>query len=281
MKKNIFNFYIFVFGIISLMIFGLAGCDRQATPITALSTATPATAVSDSSNLTAPATQNSQPAAQSVTRPIATKPTQTGTVAVPAQSMPKSYQLNVSFAQQAPFANWDALHEEACEEASMIMADRFYKTQPLDESIMEEEIQKLVKWESGKGYQVDLTAEETVTVLQLYFGLKAEIVSEVTTERIKTEIFKGRLVLIPAAGRLLGNPNFKAPGPIYHMLVIKGWTGSEFVTNDPGTRKGNGYRYGYATLLNAVHDWNPLLAADGMTDAEMIQGRKVMIVVSR
>jgi hypothetical protein len=195
--------------------------------------------------------------------------------------MPRSYQLDVSFAQQAPFANWDALHEEACEEASMIMADKFYKTQPLDESIMEEEIQKLIKWESGKGYQLDLTAEETVSVLQLYFGLKAELVSEVTVERIKTEIFKGRLVIIPAAGRLLGNPNFKSPGPIYHMLVIKGWTGSEFVTNDPGTRKGDGYRYNYATLLNAVHDWNPILADGGMTDTEMAQGRKVMIAVSR
>ncbi|MFA6594451.1 MAG: C39 family peptidase [Candidatus Buchananbacteria bacterium] len=269
MKRKIFIAYIFSFGLVGLAASVLTGCDKQTeTALTAVPAATSAAIVESSRNTAA------QPAPSTAVKPTEDKTTT-------SQSLPKSYQLDVDFAQQAPFANWDALHEEACEEATMIMVDKFYKTQPLNESIMEEEIQKLVKWESNKGYQVDLTAEETATVLELYFGLQAEVTSEVTTERIKREIFKGHLVIIPAAGRLLGNPNFKSPGPIYHMLVIKGWTGNDFVTNDPGTRKGDNYRYSYSTLLNAVRDWNPILAEDGMTDAEMAQGRKLMVIVSR
>jgi hypothetical protein len=65
--------------------------------------------------------------------------------------------------------------------------------------------------------------------------------------------------------------------------VIRGYdeTEGEFITNDPGTRMGNGYRYKYEKLIAAVHDWNHELAAGGMTNEEMDQGRKVVIVVSK
>ncbi|MFA5020649.1 MAG: C39 family peptidase [Patescibacteria group bacterium] len=206
--------------------------------------------------------------------------------AVPAVStteeiaqIPRTYQLKVLFAQQAPFANWDAEHEEACEEASMIMADRYFSGQPLDEKIMEAELQKLFNWEADHGYQVDLTAQETVDILRDYFGRTARLSTDVSADQIKYELAQGRLIIIPAAGRELGNPNFKQPGPIYHMLVIKGYNDREFITNDPGTRKGNSYVYAYSALINAIHNWNPILAEGGMTDSEMAQGRVVLVVV--
>lgn len=195
--------------------------------------------------------------------------------------IPRELILNVAFAQQAPFGNWDALHEEACEEASIIMAYKYFVQQPLSETIMEQEIQDLVKWEGDNGYQIDLTAQEATDILNNHFGLAAKLSTEVTVERIKYELTQGNLIIVPAAGRLLGNPNFKVPGPIYHMLVIKGYNSSEFVTNDPGTRKGNSFRYKYDKLISAVHDWNHQLAEGGMTDAEMATGGKVMIVVSK
>lgn len=196
-------------------------------------------------------------------------------------SIPARLELPVLFAQQAPFGNWDAAHEEACEEASMIMAEKYFTKQKLDETIMEQELQKILAWESENGYAVDLTAEETVYILKQYYGLDARISREVTVDRIKYELAQGNLIIIPAAGRDLKNPNFKRPGPIYHMLVIKGYNGTQFITNDPGTRKGNGYRYAYNVLINAIHDWNHQLAEDGMTEAEMRQGEKVMIVVEK
>ncbi|MFA6215906.1 MAG: C39 family peptidase [Patescibacteria group bacterium] len=196
---------------------------------------------------------------------------------------PKFLDYPVAFASQAPLANWDALHEEACEEAAMIMTAKYFKGEPLSAHLMEQGILNLVKWEEQNGYQVDVTASEAAVILKSYFSLKAEVTSEVTVARIKKELLAGNLIIIPAAGRLLGNPNFKPPGPIYHMLVVRGYDEArgEFITNDPGTRNGAGYRYKYQTLINAVHDWNHELAAGGMTDAEMAQGAKVVIIVSK
>jgi len=198
-------------------------------------------------------------------------------------SIPAKLQWPVLFASQAPLTNWDALHEEACEEASMIMAVKYFKKLPLDNNIMEAEIQNLVKWETDNGYGVDLNAAEVVKVMSDYFGfINVKISREVNTDQIKYELAQGNLIIIPAAGRDLHNPNFKAPGPIYHMLVIKGYDGRQFITNDPGTRKGNGYRYDYATLINAVHEWNQNLTQQGiMTEENIRLGDKVMIIVSR
>jgi len=172
------------------------------------------------------------------------------------------------------------LHEETCEEASMIMAVKYFTKAPLNETIMETELQALVKWEGENGYGVDLTAQETVDILKNHFGMNAKLSTEVTSDRIKYELASGNLIIVPVAGRELGNPNFTGAGPIYHMLVIKGYNSSEFITNDPGTRKGNSWRYKYNVLISAVHDWNHQF--DGvMTDQEMDQGAKVMIIASK
>lgn len=195
--------------------------------------------------------------------------------------VPSKIELRVTFASQAPFANWDELHQEACEEASMIVAAKYFLRQPLDEKIMEEEIQKLVKWEEENGYQVDLTAAEAVAVLEKYFGLRARVEKEVTVDRIKYELSLGNLIIAPAAGRQLGNPYFRAPGPIYHMLVIKGYDSDEFITNDVGTKRGDGFKYKYNQLISAIHDWDHDLAQDGMTDEEIGRGEKVMIAVEK
>ena len=196
--------------------------------------------------------------------------------------IPAQLQWPVLFASQAPLTNWDALHEEACEEASMIMAVKYFKKLPLDNNIMEAEIQRLVKWETDNGYKVDLNAAEIVKVMADYFGFNnVKISRDVNADQMKYELSKGNLIIIPAAGRDLHNPNYKAPGPIYHMLLIKGYSSSQFITNDPGTRKGNGYRYDYATIIGAIHDWNQDLAEGEMTEEEMTQGEKVIIIVGR
>lgn len=199
------------------------------------------------------------------------------------QLIPAAKTLSVAFASQAPLANWDALHEETCEEAAMIMAVKYFTQSALSAQIMEDELQALVQWEADHDYGQDLTAAETAKILADKFGVSAQAVTEVTAERIKYEISQGHLVLVPTAGRMLDNPNFKTPGPIYHMLVIKGYDGKRFITNDPGTRKGNGFTYLYDNVLSAVHNWTPeLVGADGkMSDANMIRGEKVMIIVSK
>lgn len=200
---------------------------------------------------------------------------------VPASiQVPVKLELKAAFASQAPLLVWDDLHQEACEEACMIMAAKYFLKEPLDDQIMETEIQELIAWEEKNGYRADLTAVETVEVLKDYFNQKARVTDEVTADRIKYELSQGNLVIVPVAGRELKNPYYTAPGPIYHMLVIKGYDSDEFIANDPGTKRGKGFKYDYDLFLGAIHDWNHDLAEGGMTDEEMILGRKAMIIVS-
>jgi len=196
------------------------------------------------------------------------------------KELPGKLDWPVLFTSQAPYGVWDQLHGEACEEAAMITVAKYFKDQPLNAHIAEQEILDLVNWEEDHNYQVDLTAQEAVDILSQHFGLSAELSTQVTVERIKEELAAGKLIILPAAGRLLNNPYFQQPGPIYHMLVIRGYNESEFITNDPGTRRGEGFRYKFQTLLNASHDWDHQLAQDGMTDEEIASTQKVMIVVA-
>ena len=122
------------------------------------------------------------------------------------------------------------------------------------------------------GFYEDTNADETATILREYFGLtKVDVVSNPTIDNIKSALSAGQAVIVPLAGRQLGNPYYQQPGPLYHMLVIKGYTkNGDLITNDPGTRRGADYIYKANTIMNAIHDWN-----GGNVDA----GRKVMIVV--
>lgn len=269
--KKLISLIILVFSLLTL-----AGCGNQSEQVTVKidQPVVPLTATTTKPSVTPTKVIKNSPVATIVATDT---PKQIETIT----TIPKVFSLNINFAQQAPFGNWDAVHEETCEEAVMIMVDKYYSKQPLNETIMEEELQKLLKWEEEHGYQLDLSAQETVDVLKNYFGRTAHLSADVTVDQIKYEVSQGRPVIIPAAGKELGNPNFKWPGPIYHMLVVKGYNSTEFITNDPGTRKGNGWVYTYDKLIGSIHDWNPTLATGGMTDAEMAQGKSVIVVVDK
>lgn len=195
--------------------------------------------------------------------------------------IPNKLELDVAFASQAPFGNWNELHEEACEEASMVTAAKYFLNQPLTEKIMEEELVKLDAWEKNNGYKIDLSVTQTAAVLKDYFNLSAKVVTDVSVNRIKYELSLGNLVIVPAAGRELNNPYFRAPGPIYHMLVIKGYDSDEFIVNEVGTKRGDSFKYKYDVLINAIHDWNPDWSHYEVTDEQMTAQPKKMVVVNK
>ncbi len=172
---------------------------------------------------------------------------------------PKSLNLSVPFTVQAPSGNWDAAHEETCEEAAVIMADAFFKQLPdLKAEYVEKQIRLLTEWENKNlGYNKDTTAQETAKMIANVYGLKTKLVQNFTVEDLKTELAQNHLIIIPTAGKLLNNPFYTPPGPLYHMLLIKGYTENEkFITNDPGTKRGLNYTYEFKTLFSAAADWD-------------------------
>lgn len=213
-------------------------------------------------------------------------PTSTATPApiVTASPTPKPAGLpssilikGVPFTSQAPHGNWDETHEETCEEASLLIIHKYLQGDrrsrlPADEA--EKDLQDIIAWEKQNfGTYFDTTAAQSVQMAKEYYGHPNTYVKyDIKSEDIKKEIAAGNPVIVPAAGRLLKNPYYTAPGPIYHHLVIIGYTSSEFITNDVGTRHGLGFRFPITRVMEAIHDWA------GNKD-NILEGRKAMIVV--
>lgn len=189
-----------------------------------------------------------------------------------SQPLPGEYNLDVPFTSQAPHGNWDEVHEETCEEASILMVERYYNEKSIESADdADGEMLEMVDWQNENfGYFESTTAAQTLQMMREFTHLDGEIIENPTIEQIKRYIFENKLVIAPLAGRELGNPFYTQPGPLYHMFVIRGYTSTEFITNDPGTRHGENYPYDFKTILDANHDWN---------GGDVANGARVMIVV--
>ncbi len=203
-----------------------------------------------------------EPIPQNVPTPYQ-KPTPQETpteVETPSAELPEKFILSVPFTPQAPTANWDELHNEACEEASVLMANAFFQgdtRSTLPPAEAEKEIEKLTSWQQDKlGYYLSIDAKETVRMIEAVYGLKAEVITDFSEETLKRALTENKLVLVPVNGRLLGNPYFQTPGPIYHMFVITGYDKKSFIVNEPGTKRGQNYRYDWQTIKNAIGDYD-------------------------
>lgn len=185
--------------------------------------------------------------------------------------LPKAIALSVPFLVQAPHANWDALHEDACEEASLIMVKHYLEGTSIDLDAGDQEIQNLIQTETAADYGASVTAEELATIATMV-GLKGTVAPLATADDLKRQLAAGRPVILPLAGQQLSQPHFTPPGPVYHMLVVTGYDADGFITNDPGVSQGKGYRYSFQNLIDSAHDW----------DAQDINaGAKVYLTVSR
>jgi hypothetical protein len=189
-------------------------------------------------------------------------------------TLPPEVDLPVPFTVQAPRANWDDVHEDFCEEASVLMAASYVLGRDIPSAdAAESEMAKIRAFEEERlGHWRTTTAEETAMILREYYGVAdVALVSNPTAAMIREALGEGKVVIAPAFGRTLRNPFYTPPGPLYHMLVIKGYLrDGRFITNDPGTRRGEAFRYDPEVLLDAIHDFN---------GGDVENGRKVIIVV--
>ena len=169
--------------------------------------------------------------------------------------------LDIPFIPQAPFAEWDnPIFQDGCEEAAALMAVYWARGKSLDKWKAKEEIIAMSAYQKEKfGEYRDTSSYDTMErIIKGYFGYNdVEVKREIVLKDIIDEIKKGRAVIVPTNGRLLGNPYFTLPGPERHNLVIRGYDSEkqEFIVNDPGTRRGEKYRYQEEILFNAIRDY--------------------------
>ncbi len=175
--------------------------------------------------------------------------------------LPASVNLAVPFLSQAPTGNWALPYQEACEEASLIMVNAYEsgRTQAFSSTEGDAAIVALTNF-SGNMFQgrTDTSAQETGEFGQAFFPHRAFIVAPVhSVQDIQRVLANGYPVIVPADGKALHNPHFHNGGPVYHMLVIKGYTADgRWIMNDSGTQYGANYLYDRDVLMNAIHDWN-------------------------
>ncbi len=205
-------------------------------------------------------------------QPIHTNTVNTNTATQDITDIPEEFNLDVPFTTQAPHANWDYPYKELCEEASALTVHYFYQGKTFTKDIADQELLAIVDWENNYfGWYEDTTAEQTAELIREYWGYeRVEVFENPDVQDIKIHVANGRPVIVPAAGRELGNPNFTDPGPLYHMFVIRGYTADTFVTNDVGTRRGENYIYDIEVVMDAMHDWN---------DGDVYSGEQEVVVV--
>lgn len=195
----------------------------------------------------------------------------------PLDVLPANVNLAVPFTSQAPHGIWAEPYKESCEEASIYMVHAYYQGEPAGQilkDVADRALVDLVAFENELfGYYEDTTAEQTGLLAEMVYGYSWEVLENPTELTLKTHLAQGRPIVFPAAGRLLGNPYFTAPGPVYHMLVVRGYTDDGFfIVNDPGTSRGEAYLYDVDTLMSAMHDWNH--------GNEITQGARVVLVLT-
>lgn len=226
-------------------------------------------------SLPAPVTYEEVPQATPTTAKAPAGKVAPAPTVTPAPAAAKEVNLAVPFTPQAPYANWDDPYGEFCEEASVLMAISYINGEPIPTpEDADAKLLAIKAFEAKRfGYYQDTTAAETAIILKEFYKYNhVQLIDNPTVAGIKVALSGGKLIIVPMAGRMLGNPYFQTPGPLYHMLVIKGYTADgKFITNDPGTRRGADFLYSEKTIMDALHDWHG--------DVHIELGKKVIIVV--
>jgi hypothetical protein len=176
-----------------------------------------------------------------------------------AESSKRNLLINVPFTSQAPLGEWkDQRQQDGCEEASVLMAMAWVGG---EKNIIAKNwrlriiiLSDFEKKKYGEYRDVSLRDIEA-WLFRDYFKYKNTAIRKIQNkEDIIKELEAGNLVIAPTNGKTLKNPNFSGAGPERHMLLINGYDykNRQFITNDPGTRKGESYRYDEKVILNAI-----------------------------
>jgi len=167
---------------------------------------------------------------------------------------------NVPFTAQAPFANWeDIRQQEACEEASILMAAYWKLNKSLNKQVALDEILKIVAFEEENfGFHIHSDLEIAQEILRSYFNIENTTLEyDIDIQDIKKHLANDSVVIAPMNGKKLKNPHFLNGGPQNHMILIIGYDDNKqvFITHDPGTRNGENYEYTYEVIQDSLYNY--------------------------
>lgn len=134
-----------------------------------------------------------------------------------AEAAGKVAVASVPFTSQAPLAKWsDMRQEDGCEEASSLMAMLWAKgKKSIKPADVEKEIIAISEYEKKYyGSYNDTSTQDTVKrIINGYYKYdKAQVKTPKSAKDIIAELEKGNIVIVPANGQKLKNPNYKRPG---------------------------------------------------------------------
>ena len=191
-------------------------------------------------------------------------------------TIPPTVILQVPFSTQAPNNNWN--RNEDCEETSITMANAFLtgsKEDKLPTDAAQNSINNLKTWEQNNlGYNQNTGIDATTKMAAGAFGLTINQEQNFTESDLKNAINAGHPILLAINAKLLPHTHYVNGGPLYHMIVIRGFKGDTFIINDPGTNDGDGNEYSFSVLQNASADWN-------QSTKTINPNRKFALVVSK
>lgn len=176
---------------------------------------------------------------------------------------PNKISLDVPYINEAPDGNFSGNWKNACEEASMIMVEKYYlgeKAVGVNEA--KSAMQLLFDYQDRLyGSNVNSDAQRTKDIIDNNLHYTATIIENPNIEQLKQQIQKKQPIITLHYGFTLQNPNipFAVNGSYYHQMVLIGYddTTKEFIVNDDGDQKyGANHRYGYDLFMNSLHDYN-------------------------
>ena len=178
----------------------------------------------------------------------------------PPVNLPAAVILPVPFTSQAPLNNWPD-RQHTCEEASLVMVDRYLKgdhNATIDGRTADQAINQVTSWKPA----LDLTSQQVGEVAKKNWGYNYKMLPA-DRLNMKQQLALGRPLLMGVRTHGLGNPNypgyrnhFEDPNwSVSHFLVVIGYDNTDhFVLNDPGLTRGASYHILYDQLIHAIDD---------------------------
>ncbi|MEI8067689.1 MAG: C39 family peptidase [Candidatus Shapirobacteria bacterium] len=173
--------------------------------------------------------------------------------------LPNKFLIKTAFVEQAPEKNWDQPWQDACEEASLLTVDLYYKNKSISLVENRDLILDMIKFEDTQTFSKDMNISQMAIVGEKYLNYQTKIIENPSVEDIKKYLSQNIPIIVTANGKTLfaENKHFNSGGPYYHSLVILGYddTKKQFIVHDVGTKAGAYFHYSYSLLLESIHDF--------------------------